>query len=171
MEPQACLVDGGQDILGWKAVSWILSGLSPRCLGASGSKSREQLEMWGLPKRSHRIAGAVLANIPKLGRGHPRILTWVRNPTKSVLSYRGTSKDAAPFFLLWDPRFWAWQRDQLPSWGSVLFWDIVAIPLPQSPAATKALQPASSSPSFCFVEGPSLTSISLPDPPTQGILY
>lgn len=34
--------------LGWKAMSRILAGLSPRCLWASGSKPRKQLEMQAL---------------------------------------------------------------------------------------------------------------------------
>lgn len=37
-----------------------------------------------------------LPTFPQLGRGHPSISTWVRCPVKSVLSYRGTIKDAAP---------------------------------------------------------------------------
>lgn len=43
--------------------------------------------------------GGVSASVCQAGKGQPRNLHWVRGPVKSVLSYGGTSKDAAPFFL------------------------------------------------------------------------
>lgn len=146
--------------------------LASKVFGGFWEQSREQLEMWGLRKRSHRIGGAVLANIPKLGRDHPRILTRVHKPMKSVLSYRGSSKDAAPFLFPVGSQVLGLARRSATFLGiSAFLGDMVAIPLPQSPAATRALQTASSSPSFCFVEGPCLTGVSLPDPPAQRILY
>ena len=53
--------DPGTGQAGWRAISWMLASLRPRCLGAGNT---------GFTEKKPESVGLFLSTFPKLGRGH-----------------------------------------------------------------------------------------------------
>lgn len=81
------------------------------CLWVSGSKSRKQLEMQVLQKRSQRVRRVVFAQLIKAGKGPLQDLSLGLLPSfiVRVCPFRVRAQQRrSPFPLPGGPGFWAW---------------------------------------------------------------
>ena len=156
-------------------MNWILTGLSLRCLWVCGNKSRKQLELQVLQRRSQRVRGVVFANFPKSGKGPHQDLSLGLLPSEVRSFIERDRQRCSPFLSPWGSWILGWAESSAAftqeGVGALQLLLPRRIPLLQSPAASGALAAGSSSPDCCSGEGHCPTSPGLPNPATAGRPY